>query len=78
VLVIVKTKQQYKICPGFIIVFIGILLLQGAHFVSDKRSSCKLWQCSLYGMSIPYVWNSMRRDAIKFMHQNIHFADYAI
>ncbi len=61
--------------PGFVLVFIGILMLQGAQFESTTRSSRKLWQKSPYGLSIPYVWKAMTWNAYEFMRQSIHFAD---
>ncbi len=48
-------RIKLTVTPGFVLVFLGILILQGAHFGFNKRSSCKLWQASLYGLSIPYV-----------------------
>ena len=37
-------RVRYSITSGFIITWIGILILQGAHFGSDKRNSRKMWQ----------------------------------
>jgi hypothetical protein len=36
-----------------------------------------MWQKALYGLSLPYVWNSnsMSHDARKFLRRNLHFAD---
>ncbi len=68
-------RRQFTVTPGFVLVFLGILMLQGAHFGSNKRSSCKLWQASPYGLSIPYVWNAITRNAYEFMCQHIHFVD---
>jgi hypothetical protein len=71
-------EKRFTISPGFVIVFIGILILNGAHFGSGSKSSCKLWQKSAYGLSIPNVWNSMTRDAYEFMRRFIHFADNSL
>ncbi len=68
-------EKRFTISSGFIIVFIGILILNGAHFGSGSRSSRKLWQKSPYGLSIPYVWNAMTCNAYEFMRRFIHFAD---
>ena len=54
-----------------------MLILQGAHFGADKRSAAKLWQAPPYGNPIPYLQDSMTRDAYIFMRQYIHFADNA-
>jgi hypothetical protein len=35
---------KFTMMPGFVLVFLGILMLQGAHFGSNKKSSRKLWQ----------------------------------
>jgi hypothetical protein len=66
---------RWDINPGCIICWIGILILQGGHFRSEKRSARKMWQWSHYGLSIPYVRNSMRRDAFEFLRRHIHFAE---
>jgi hypothetical protein len=68
-------RVRYSITSGFIITWIGILILQGAHFGSHKRTSRKMWQKTPYGLSLPYVRNSMSRDAYEFLRRNLHFAD---
>ena len=54
---------------------VALLILQGAHFGTDKRSARKMWRGQPYGVSIPYIRNTMTRDAYIFMRQCIHFAD---
>ncbi len=66
---------KWDVNPGFIICWIGLLILQGGHFGLEKRTTRKMWQGSPYGLSIPYVRNSMRRDAFEFLQRHIHFAD---
>jgi hypothetical protein len=66
---------QWDVYPGFIICWIGILILQGAHFGSEKRTVKKMWQGSPYGLSIPCVKNLMQRDAFEFLRRHFHFAD---
>ena len=68
-------RVRYSITTGFTITWIEILILQGAHFGSDKRTSHKMWQKTPYGLSLPYVRNSMSRDAYEFLRRNLHFAD---
>ncbi len=70
-------KEQVKWCiaPGFIICWVAILILQGAHFGSDKKLLRKMWQRPPYGISMPYVQNTMQRDAFEFLWQYIHFAN---
>ncbi len=34
-----------------------------------------MWQKTPYGLSLPYVRNSMSRDAYEFLRRNLHFAD---
>ncbi len=36
-------RVQYQITAGYIITWIGILVLQGAHFGSEKRTARKMW-----------------------------------
>jgi hypothetical protein len=54
-----KEPVKWDVNPEFIICWIGILILQGAHFGLEKRTARKMWQGSPYGLSIPYVQNSM-------------------
>jgi hypothetical protein len=58
--------------------WIGILVLQGVHFGSEKRTAQKMWQKPPYGLSIPYVCNLMTRDAYEFLRRNVHFADNSL
>jgi hypothetical protein len=67
-------RIKFTMTPGFVLVFLGILMLQGAHFGSNKRSSRELLQVSPYGLSISYIWNAMMWNAYEFMCQHIHFA----
>jgi len=34
-----------------------------------------MWQRPPYGISIPYVQNTMQQDAFEFMRRHIHFTD---
>ena len=72
-----KERKQYTVTAGFVLCWVAMLILQGAHFGSDKRSAAKLWRAPPYGLSISYLQNSMTRDAYVFMRQYIHFADNA-
>jgi len=62
-----KEKKKYNITAGFVICWVAALILQGAHFGADKRSAGKLWRAQPYGISIPYLQNTMTRDAYIFM-----------
>ena len=68
-------RDKWHITPGFAICWLVIIIIQGAHFGSDKKSMRKMWQRPPYGISIPYVQNTMQRDAFEFMRRHIHFAD---
>jgi hypothetical protein len=37
-----------------------------------------MWQKALYGLLVPYVWNSMSHDAYEFLRCNIHFANNSL
>jgi hypothetical protein len=45
------------------------------HFESDKKLQRKMWHYPPYGIGMPYVQNTMQRDAFKFLQQYIHFAN---
>ena len=70
-----KEKKKYKITPGFVLCWIAILILQGAHFGQDKGNAGKMWRGAPRGISFPYIRNAMTRDAYVFMRQYIHFCD---
>ena len=38
-----KDQRKFKITPGYVIFWIGILIPQGAHFGSHTRAGSKLW-----------------------------------
>jgi hypothetical protein len=48
-----KEQVKWHITPGFIICWAAILILQGAHFGSDKKLLRKMWQRPPYGISMP-------------------------
>lgn len=73
-----RERKKYNITPGYMLVWFGLVMLQGAHFGADKRSSRKMWQKAPHGLAISYVRNSMSRDAYEFMRRNIHFADNSL
>jgi len=50
-----KERLGYHISAGFIITWIGILVLQVAHVGSEKRTGRKMWQKAPYGLSLPYA-----------------------
>ena len=70
-----RNQDQWCITPGFIKRWLAIIIILGAHFGSDKKTMWTMWQRPSYGISIPYVQNTMQWDAFEFMRQHIHFAD---
>ena len=43
--------------------------------MAPTKTMRKMWQHPPYGISIPYVQNTMQRDEFEFMRRYIHFAD---
>jgi len=70
-----KEKKQYTITAGFVMSWVVILILQGAHIGVDKQSASKLWREQPYGTSIPYLKNATTWDAYVFMRQYIYFVN---
>ena len=70
-----KEKKKYTITTGFVLCWMGMLILQGAHFGADKRSAAKMWRGQPYGTSILYIQNTMIRNANVCMRQYIHFCN---
>ena len=70
-----NARKKYKFTPGFVLCFFGMLILQGAHFGSNKRHGRSMWRSPPYGFSLPYVRNAMPCNSYEFMRRFIHFAD---
>ena len=68
-------NKQYIVTAGYVICWIAILILQGAHFGSNKRASSKMWRRGPYGVNIPYIQNTMTAQGYEFMRRFIHFSD---
>jgi hypothetical protein len=66
---------SFTITVGYVIAWFGLLILQGAHFGSDKRTAKKMWRNSPEGLALPYVRNAMTSKAYEFMRAYIHFVD---
>ena len=67
--------KKYDISASFILCWVAILIIQAGHFSSNKPASGNLWRKPPHGISMPYVRNTMPRNAFEFMRRNIHFAD---
>ena len=52
-----------------------MLILQGAHFGTNKRAAKKMWRSAPHGYGLAYVRNSMTANAFEFMRSFIHFAN---
>ncbi len=72
-----KERIRYKWTAGYALAFVAILIIQGAHFGSHKRTARKMWRNAPHGLGIPYIRNSMRLDAYEFARRSIHFVDNA-
>ena len=48
-----KQRVKWHITPGFIICWVAILILQGAHFGSDKKLLRKMWQVLPMALACP-------------------------
>jgi hypothetical protein len=70
-----NSNYSYSITPRFVLVWVGLLILQGAHFGSDKRSTKKMWRSAPEGLDLPYMRNTMSLMAYEFMRAYIHFCD---
>ena len=70
-----KLEKKFDVTPGFIIAWIGILMMIGAHSGAGQRSTRKYWRSPPHGLALPYVMNTMSRSAFEFLRRYIHFAD---
>ncbi len=69
-----KEPSQYPITQNSVIAWIGILLISSAHF-TDNRNQRNIWMNAPYGVSIPYIQNTMTRRSFEFLRRYIHFCD---
>ena len=57
----------YEITTGFVLAWIAIIVLQGAHYGTDKRAAKKMWRSAPYGPT--------RTNSCVLMLAYIHFVD---
>ena len=50
-----KEKKKFTVTPSYILCWIAILMLQGAHFGEDKGIAANIWKKAPEGVSIPYI-----------------------
>ena len=55
--------------------WIGILILNGGHFVSSKGAIMNVYRRPPHGIRLPYVQNAMPRNVFEFARRYIHFYD---
>jgi hypothetical protein len=51
-------KHSNEVTTCFVLAWVALLILQGAHFGTQKRSSKKMWRKAPYEIDLPYVRNS--------------------
>ena len=68
-------KYKFQATAGFVTCWVAILIIQGALFGSFKPPSRTMWEQQPYGLSIPFVANTMSGAAYEFMCHFTHFAD---
>ena len=70
-----EPRNKFKIIHNYIIAWIGHLIYLGAIFGGKVAGSNLVYQEAPYGVSIPFLQNSMVRNSFEFMRRCIHFAD---
>lgn len=68
-----SSGKSWEITVGYLLSWIGILLLHGAH--KTDRSINLHWSHAPYGWRTQYVVNTMTRDAFQFLRRFLHFED---
>jgi hypothetical protein len=71
------SKKQYKVTANFIIAWIGILLAAGAYCAGGDNNRCIkcIYRSSPYGISVPWIQNTMPENAFRFLRNFIHFSN---
>ena len=65
-----------KVTIEYVLAWIGILILSGAYFGGkNNRGINNIYRNAPYGVSVPFIQNSMPRNAFDFMRRYIHFVD---
>ena len=67
-----STDSWRTVTPGFVLAFFGILLVRGAY---GLRCATLFWEGQPYGLSVPFIRNTMPRDVFLQMRRFIHFVD---
>lgn len=62
-----KEPVEFPITLGFVIAWIGVLILHGA-----MGGKLNYWRQMPYGRGYQPIQNTMNRDAFNFMHRYIH------
>jgi hypothetical protein len=65
-------KHWKKVTPGYLLAWLGVLLLRGAYRI---RYAELFWRAPPHGLWTPHVQNIMTRDAFKQIRQCLHFVD---
>ena len=67
-----KERVKFKITTCFVLAWIAIRIIQGAHFVSYKPPARDFWARPPYGISLPSTKNSMNLEAFQFIRRYFH------
>jgi hypothetical protein len=71
-----KGNRDFDITDNFVLAWLGIVIYSGALFSGDNnRGINAIYSDAAYGISVPFIQNTMTRNAFKFMLRYIHFSD---
>ena len=65
-------KNKFTFCASYVLVWIAVLILMGAHYGSYKPPSRAFWARPPYGISHPYIQNALTGNSFEFMRRYFH------
>jgi hypothetical protein len=69
-----KGNRDFDITDNFVLAWLGIVIYSGALFSGDNnRGINAIYSDAAYGISVPFIQNTMTRNAFKFMLRYIHY-----
>ena len=71
-----KSPKQPSVTANYVLAWFGILLMCDAYFAGDINNGINcVYRDHPYGISVPFIKNTMPRESFRFMRNFIYFSD---
>jgi hypothetical protein len=72
---VTKHQKKYQVTEHFVLAWLGALMSIGAFFNGDNnRGVDAIYSNASYGVSLPFIQNTMPQNAFIFLRNYIHFS----